>query len=600
MDILNRSEKLTKIHLVLACLLLFSGIVFFPQPCRADIVKVDVSHFQDQYSAGRSYDVIFRVRISNQWYIHGTRKGNDFIIPTAISFSDLSGTRLEGIKFPEPEKKKFEYSEEPVEVYSGEIDVSARLVISEKAPIGEQVLKGRLFFQACSLRACLPPEEVLIRINFSIVKPEKDDKPERPAVLESEKDDAVSEVPVPGWMAGAGFWLILFGLFLGGLALNLTPCIYPLIPITVSYFGGKSGGIKGQTIFHGVLYILGLAFTNSILGVSASLSGGMLGSALQNPIVLIVVAGILVSLGLSFFGLWEIRVPSGLTRLASKNFGGYFGTFFMGLTLGIVAAPCLGPFILGLLTYVGQKGDPVLGFLYFFVLSIGLGLPLAILAMFSGALKKLPVSGAWMVWIRKVLGWVLVGMAAYLLQPLMPGAYMKSMLFAAILVAAGLHLGWMEKGRGDSRVFEYIKKGLGVILICAAISFYLGGRQGGEGVRWTPYSEALLVEAAKENRPVMLDFYADWCGPCKSMERNVFTDPEIVDLSRHFVTLRIDLTKQHPNQKKILRRYLLLGVPTIIFINGKGIEERELRIEAYTDRDEVLKRMKRLINKPVN
>jgi thiol:disulfide interchange protein DsbD len=179
----------------------------------------------------------------------------------------------------------------------------------------------------------------------------------------------------------------------------------------------------------------------------------------------------------------------------------------------------------------------------------------------------------------------------------MPGVYMKSMLFSAILVAAGLHLGWMEKGRGDSRVFEYIKKGIGVILICAAVSFYSGGRQGGDGVRWTPYSEALLVEAVKENRPVMLDFYADWCGPCKSMERNVFTDPEIVDLSRHFVTLRIDLTKQHPNQKKIVKRYLLMGVPTIIFINGKGLEERGLRIEAYTGREEVLKRMKRLIAK---
>jgi len=446
----------------------------------------------------------------------------------------------------------------------------------------------------------MPPEKVPIRINLSIVSPEKNEKPERPAVLESEKDDSVSKALVPGWMAGAGFWLTLFGLFLGGLALNLTPCIYPLIPITVSYFGGKSGGTKGKTIFHGVLYILGLAFTNSILGVFASLSGGMLGSALQNPIVLIVVAGILVSLGLSFFGLWEIRVPSGLTRLASKNFGGYFGTFFMGLTLGIVAAPCLGPFLLGLLTYVGQQGDPFLGFLYFFVLSIGLGLPLAILAVFSGALEKLPVSGAWMVWIRKVLGWVLVGMAAYLLQPLMPGAYVKSMLFAAILVVAGLHLGWMEKGRGDSRVFEYIKKGLGVILICAAISFYLGGRQLGEGVRWTPYSEALLVEAAKEKRPAMLDFYADWCGPCKSMERNVFTDPEIVALSRHFATLRIDFTKQHPRQKEILRQYLIMGVPTIIFINGRGVEERGLRIEAYTGRDEVISRMKRLIDKPGN
>ena len=138
-----------------------------------------------------------------------------------------------------------------------------------------------------------------------------------------------------GFGFGAGMLLALIGIFFGGLALNLTPCVYPLIPITVSYFGGRSDAIKGRAIVHGVLYILGLAFTNSVLGVVAALSGGMLGVILQNPVVLLIVAGIMVGLALSFFGLWEIRIPSSLTQMASRNFGGFLVRSSWGSHLGL-------------------------------------------------------------------------------------------------------------------------------------------------------------------------------------------------------------------------------------------------------------------------
>ena len=220
--------------------------------------------------------------------------------------------------------------------------------------------------------------------------------------------------PLYGW---AMIWTLL-GIFAGGMALNLTPCVYPLIPITVSYFSGRSG--KGRLIGHGLCYIGGLSITNSILGVVAALTGSLMGAMLQNPLVLTTVAAILIFFATSLFGFWELRLPSSLMQAASTSYAGYLGTIFMGLTLGVVAAPCIGPFILGLLTWVASLGSPWLGFTIFFTLSLGLGLPLFFLAIFSGHIDKLPRSGEWMIWVKKSMGWVLVAMAAYFIRPIFP------------------------------------------------------------------------------------------------------------------------------------------------------------------------------------
>jgi thiol:disulfide interchange protein DsbD len=204
--------------------------------------------------------------------------------------------------------------------------------------------------------------------------------------------------PLHGW---AMIWTLL-SIFAGGMALNLTPCVYPLIPITISYFGGKSD--RWQLYGHGICYVGGLSITNSILGVVAALTGGLMGAILQNPLVLIFVATILVILATSLFGLWEFQLPNGLMQAASKSYAGSLGTLFMGLTMGVVAAPCISPFVLGLLTWVASMGSPWLGFIVFFTLSLGLGLPLFFLAIFSGNLSRLPRSGEWMLWVRKAMG----------------------------------------------------------------------------------------------------------------------------------------------------------------------------------------------------
>jgi thiol:disulfide interchange protein DsbD len=584
-----------KRSVVLMVFLLVLISLLSPASSFSATVEVAVIHSRDIYPIGGTFPILIRIRISEGWFIHSAVEGDALLIATKLVIPENEAFTVRDVRFPEPQKKRFEYTPASVEVYSGEIFVRAILLINPKVNPGEWTARGRLSYQACSDKVCLPPETVELPLSVSVAQGQDASRLINQAYFDSALDPPGKSANIAARVSAVGFWIALFGIFLGGLGLNLTPCIYPLIPITVSYFGGKGQGSLPVALVNGVVYILGLSVTNSILGVVAALSGGMLGEALQNPVVLIVISLILVTLGLSFFGLWELRVPSGILQTASRSFTGYFGTFFMGLTLGVVAAPCVGPFILGLLTYVGQTGDPYLGFTYFFVLSLGLGLPLSVLGIASGAVERLPLSGQWLLWIKKCFGWVLVGMAVYMIWPLIPTTSWKYGLMSLVILAASIHLGWLARFVSESGRFNGLRKAVGVLLVATSVATFLYGHRGRPSVQWVTYSEPIMAKAIRKGKPVMIDFFAEWCGPCVAMDKEVFGDPEVVALSSKFVAVRFDLTKKHPDQEAILKQYGVKGVPTVIFRNKAGNEEKALRIETYTNRDEVLKRMKQLL-----
>jgi thiol:disulfide interchange protein DsbD len=404
--------------------------------------------------------------------------------------------------------------------------------------------------------------------------------------------DYAPEAYAPGVLSGWAFVWTMLGIFVGGMALNLTPCVYPIIPITVSYFGGRSGQGRGRLVVHGLLYLAGLAVTNSALGVVAAFTGGLMGALLQNPLVLVTVAAVLVLFAFSLFGFWELRLPGSLTRAASKSYAGYGGSLFMGLTLGVVAAPCIGPFVLGLLTWVASMGSPWLGFLIFFTLSLGLGLPLFFLAIFSGSLEKLPRSGEWMLWVRKLMGWVLLGMAAFFIRLLLPET-VGIFLLAALALAAAVHLGWLDRTTATFRSFRWLKTFAALVGVVVA-TFMLGSWAfRGPGVTWQPYSDQLLRTAKQEQKPVVIDFYATWCSPCRELDEITFHHPEVVNLAdKGFVMVKVDLTqKGNPVHVRLLSEYGVKGVPTVVFLDGRGNECRNLRLVDYLPPEQFLSRM---------
>lgn len=408
-------------------------------------------------------------------------------------------------------------------------------------------------------------------------------------------------------------WLIIAGFFGFGLLLSLTPCVLPMIPILSSIIVGRNAHPDRLHAFNlSLFYTLGMALTYTLMGIAAGLSGQLISNALQNPWALGFGAFVFVLLALSMFGLYELQLPSALesriANLTNRIKGGhFFGVFVMGTLSALILSPCVAAPLAGALLYISKTHDVILGGAALFALSIGMGVPL----LFIGASARtvLPKPGPWMNAVRDFFGVVMLGMAIWLIAPIIPIS-LQMALWAALLIVPAIYMHALDSLPANAHQWAKLWKGVAIIMLVLGVALLIGAASGAKSplqplaglrVNSNVASPASLpfqriknlgglenhIKAAT-GKTVMLDFYADWCVACKEFEQFTFSDPRVQKSLANVVLLQVDVTQNSVDDVALLNHFGLFGPPGIIFFNGSGKEIGHAKVIGYQDADEFL------------
>ncbi|MCC6483525.1 MAG: thioredoxin family protein [Armatimonadetes bacterium] len=549
----------------------------FSGPGGQPVVKLTAKARNKTVAPGDATVVAVRLNVLNGFHIQSNKPSDETLIPTVLEVRAPASVRIKNIVYPTPKQKAFSFSNgKQYPVYEDGDVILVKAEVTPTAPQASTALQMRVSYQGCTDEQCYPPDEATSKVQL-VVGPETSAAStealfrEPEATVAPDLQLASQSNPFAGVVRDRG-WVILFALVFGaGLLLSLTPCVFPLIPVTLGYFQGQASDSRARLIALAITYVAGLCTTYSILGFAAATSGALFGSWLSNPWVLGTFAVIIAAMGLSMLGLYELKPPAFLASKSGAK-AGYGGAFVMGLLFGVVAAPCTGPATIALLTFVGQLARPMVGLLLFFVLALGITTPLLALAIFSGSL---PRSGAWMEWVKHFMGVLMLGAAVYFLRTV-TGLTTASYMMGALAIGAGLWLAFVEHSGWKPVSLAVVRVGAGTVLVLFGIAQVLPK---GAGIEWEPYAEARIQQAAEKSQPVIIDFGATWCAACEELKEGAFRDPKVVALSRDFVRLSFDATDSRSERvKEVQKRFGVRGLPTVIFLgpNGKEAADRVL------------------------
>ncbi len=502
-------------------------------------------------------------------------------------------------------------------VYKNDVIVRSTMTAAGDVPPGPVTVTAGVGYQVCietGSKQCFFPVEKTVSLTTEVLPAGVTGTPLNPAVFGSSPTPESTFSPdeerdLAGSLEEAlakGSLLALFLVFIGGILTSFTPCVYPIIPITISYIGARSEGKKFRGFFLSLFFVLGLALTYSTLGVFAALTGGVFGGLTQHPAVYAVLIVIFLAMGASMMGAFDIQLPASWQgKLQGGNKKGIIGAIFMGAASGLIAAPCVGPVLVALLTWVAKTGSVIVGFGLLFAYASGMGMLFVVIGTFAGAMAALPQAGGWMEGVKHFFGWLLWGTAVYFASMFLPHNY-TLILLGAFLSLLGIYIGAFRPSPAASDWNWILRKWFGILAVVSGVFLFLLGFSRVSG--WQPPMTAVTEQAQEtapdwivndiqgafqkakaENKPLMMDFYADWCVACVELDHKTYSQPAVIERSRRFVNLKLDFTSQDETSQRLTDQYQVKGMPTVIFFSPDG---RELtRFVGFKSADDVVRIM---------